>query len=222
MGVAVRRFCGIAVLLAGLSGCGSTDIFKTADIFKTSKFSDPLPDPLAPQTTAATLPDTALTPSDAKPTPADTTPTGSVLQPIPPLGAEPPAKPELLGVDPNDDVSIGKKYFRQGSYGLAERHFRKAVELHAKDLEAWVGLAASYDRLRRFDLADRAYAYAIKIAGPTPEILNNKGFSYLMRGDYRRARVVLLEAQAKDPQSPYIQNNLKLLEIAARKHKTVN
>ena len=196
MGVTVRRVLGIAVGVAWLSGCGSTELFKT------SKFSDPLADPLAPQASTVA---------------PDATPTGSV-----PLGTSPPATPELLGVDPNDDLSIAKKYFRQGSYGLAERHFRKAVELHPKDAEAWIGLAAAYDRLRRFDLADRAYAQAIRLAGPTPEILNNQGFSYILRGDYRRARATLLAARAKDPASPYIQNNLKLLDQAARKRKTVN
>jgi len=75
-----------------------------------------------------------------------------VQQPLEP----PAATPELLGADPNNDLSVGKKYFRQGSYGLAERQFRKAVELHPKHAEAWLRLAASYDRLRRFDLADRA------------------------------------------------------------------
>src|SRR5262249_51929821 len=36
----------------------------------------------------------------------------------------------LLGSDPNDDLSLGKKHFRATNYGLAERHFRRAVELH--------------------------------------------------------------------------------------------
>jgi Flp pilus assembly protein TadD len=134
----------------------------------------------------------------------------------------PPATPELLGTDPNDDLSIGKKYFRQGSYGLAERHFRKAVERHPRDAESWVGLAASYDRLRRFDLADRAYSQAIRIVGPTPEILNNQGFSYILRGDYRRARTTLLAAKAKAPENPFIQNNLQLLAESMRKAKAVN
>jgi Flp pilus assembly protein TadD len=49
---------------------------------------------------------------------------------------------------------------------MAERYFRRAVETHASDAEAWVGLAASYDRLRRFDLADQAYAEAIRLVGP--------------------------------------------------------
>ena len=90
-----------------------------------------------------------------------------------------------------DDLNLGKKYFRSANFGLAEKHFRRAVELHPRDAEAWVGLAASYDRLKRFELADRAYAQAIAIIGETPEIMNNKGFSYMLRGDYVRARRTL-------------------------------
>ena len=152
---------------------------------------------------------------------SDTDTTGSVLA-RDKAGGAPPLKPELLGADPNDDLSFGKKYFLQGSYGLAERHFRKAVELHPRDAESWVGLAASYDRLKRFDLADRAYAEAIKLIGATPEVMNNQGFSYMLRGEYRRARSILLAAQAKDPKSPYIANNLRLLDESARKAKAVN
>jgi Flp pilus assembly protein TadD len=133
-----------------------------------------------------------------------------------------PVTPELLGADANDDLSIAKKYFRQGSYGLAERHFRRAVELHQRDGESWLGLAASYDRLKRFDLADRAYAQAIKIVGATPEILNNQGFSYMLRGDYRRARVTFLEAQSRAPDNPYIKNNLRMLAESERKGKAIN
>src|ERR1700742_1103098 len=71
---------------------------------------------------------------------ADTT--GSVLSPDTPPDA-PKLTPELLGSDPNDELSLGKKYFRQGSYGLAENQFRIAAEQHPKDAEAWLGLAAS-------------------------------------------------------------------------------
>jgi Flp pilus assembly protein TadD len=154
---------------------------------------------------------------------ADPEPTGSVFKPAEIQNPnDPPATPQLLGRDPNDDLSIGKKYFKQGSYGLAEQKFRRAVELHPKDAEAWLALAASYDRLKRFDLADRAYANAIKLVGTSPEILNNQGFSYMLRGDYGRARVTLLAARAKDPGSPYIQNNLNLLDQMVRKKKMVN
>src|SRR5262245_17533178 len=43
----------------------------------------------------------------------------------PPVRGPTPPTPELLGADPNDDLNIAKKYFRQGSYGLAEQRFRK-------------------------------------------------------------------------------------------------
>jgi Flp pilus assembly protein TadD len=151
---------------------------------------------------------------------ADTASTGSVRSPA--SDFRPDAVPKgLLGKDPNDDLSLGKKYFRAADFGLAERHFRRAVELHPRDLESWIGLAASYDRLRRFDLAERAYDQAMKIAGPTPEILNNLGYSYMLRGDYRRARETLHQAQAQDPGNPYIRNNLDLLEARSRKGKAI-
>jgi Flp pilus assembly protein TadD len=122
--------------------------------------------------------------------------------------------------DPNDDLNLAKRQFRANNFGLAERYFRRAVEKGPgdtrRDAEAWLGLAASYDRLRRFELADHAYAHAIKILGPTPEILNNQGYSYLLRGDYRHAREKLAAARDLDPGNPYIQNNLDLLAKSAR------
>lgn len=131
------------------------------------------------------------------------------------------ADPGLLGASPYDDLSIGKRYYRAGNYGMAERYFRKAVELHPRDAEAWLDLAAAYDRIRRFDLADRAYAEATQIAGPTVEILNNEGYSYMLRGDYARARLKLAEAQSKDPGNRFVANNLHLLAAATRTAKAV-
>jgi Flp pilus assembly protein TadD len=114
--------------------------------------------------------------------------------------------------DNQDELSLGKRHFRAGDYGLAEKHFRKAVELHPNDAEGWLGLAAAYDELRRFDLADRAYMQAIKIAGPTPAILNNRGYSYMLRGDLVRARKDLETARAASPQDPRVIANLQALD----------
>jgi Tfp pilus assembly protein PilF len=117
----------------------------------------------------------------------------------------------LTGNNPADDVKLGKKHYREQNFGLAERHFRRAVEAAPQNAEAWMGLAASYDRLRRFDLADRAYNQTLAILGPTPEVLNNHGYSYLLRGDYKNARKALYAAKAKSPDSPYVQSNIALL-----------
>jgi Flp pilus assembly protein TadD len=137
----------------------------------------------------------------------------------PPLSAS--AETGLLGGDPNDDLNLGKKQYRANNWGLAEKYFRRAVESHPRDAEAWLGLAASYDRLRRFELADRAYDQAIGIVGPTTEILNNQGYSYMLRGDYKRARAKLAEAQNKDPRNKFVQNNIQLLEESYRKGKAI-
>ena len=61
----------------------------------------------------------------------------------------------------------------------------------------------------------------MKIAGPTAEILNNKGYSLMLRGDYRNAHETLLQAHAQDPSNPYIKNNLELLEVSFRKGKAI-
>jgi len=147
--------------------------------------------------------------------------TASIATPEPPV-SEPGPPPDAQAVipDPYDDLSLGKRHFRDGNFGLAERYFRRAAEKAPgnadRDAEAWLGLAATYDRLRRFDLADRGYAQVLKILGPTPEVLNNVGYSYLLRGDYRRARIKLVAARDRDPNNPYILNNLDLLDRDVR------
>jgi Flp pilus assembly protein TadD len=118
---------------------------------------------------------------------------------------------------PSDEpLKLGLEYFKKGSYGLAQRYFRDAVEKAPEDAEAWIGLAASYDRLRRFDLADQAYAQAIKLTGETVQILNDRGYSYLLRGDLGKARVKFMKAYQLDPTNPTVINNLQLLNASNR------
>lgn len=118
---------------------------------------------------------------------------------------------------PKDDLALAKDHFRAGHYGLAEVHYRRAVEAEKGSAEGWLGLAAAYDQLKRYDLADRAYREALRITGPTPEFLNNRGYSYLLRGDVRRASQDLSAAAAADPGNERIQNNLKALDQRARR-----
>ena len=110
-----------------------------------------------------------------------------------------------------DDLTLAKRSFRGGNFGLAERHYRRAVERQPDSAESWLGLAASYDQLGRFDLADRAYTNARKIAGPVPALLNNQGYSYMLRGDLKSARRTLKKALAADPKNLHIKGNLELV-----------
>jgi Flp pilus assembly protein TadD len=109
------------------------------------------------------------------------------------------------------DLAAGKAQFRQANYGLAENHFRKAVELRSDNAEAWMGLAASYDQLGRFDFADRAYDQLLKVAGRKPEIVNNMGYSQLLRGNRKQALKLLNEARRAMPNSTVVDANLELL-----------
>ena len=113
-------------------------------------------------------------------------------------------------------LKLGLEYFKKGAYGIANRYFRDAVEKAPEDAEAWVGLAASYDKLRRFDLADQAYAQAVKLTGETVQILNDHGYSYLLRGNLPKARVQFLKAYQLDPTNPTVVNNLQLLNSSYR------
>jgi len=211
MTLGVSRALLLAACLAGLSACESS--------VKTGLLPANAPDQATdPGTTTSTA-----APETAPAAAASADLTGTVVGPLTRRAAPsdtPPPGPWAAAVDPNDNLVSGKRQFREGNYGLAEKYFRAVVERDnvpaERKAEAWVGLAASYDRLKRFDLADRAYRAAIAIVGPTPEILNNQGFSYMLRGDYVRARAKLSEALAKDPTNPYIQNNIDLLEQSMR------
>jgi Flp pilus assembly protein TadD len=162
MKIDVRRCLAVAASLIWLTGCKTTST-NIADIFK-------------PAATAT---------ADASGN-ADADTTGSIA-PSDQTGSTEASAKALLGADLNDDLSMAKRFFRDGNYGLAERYFRRAAEAGPRDAEAWLGLAASYDRLKRYDLADRAYGQVVRLTGHTPEVLNNIGYSYMLRGDYSRA-----------------------------------
>jgi Flp pilus assembly protein TadD len=131
----------------------------------------------------------------------------------PPSNLLSPAEEPIYGSLPSEKWhDKGKIYYRDGDYGLAEKSFRKAIEEDKNNAEAWLGLAASYDRLRRFDLADRAYKVVIKLVGNTPTVLNNLGYHYILLGDYAAARQTLAAARSADPKNPYISNNLALID----------
>jgi tetratricopeptide (TPR) repeat protein len=213
MGMLVKRIGVVVVCLAGLAGCETTSAnLNLANVFGAKADTGDSVEQSAPETKSASDKSVASEPES----------TGSIGAPLPQVPPPPSGENKaVVGVDPNDDLSLGKRQFRAQNYGLAERYFRRAVEKTPRDAEAWLGLAASYDRLKRFDLADRAYGQLLQIMGPTPEVLNNRGYSYMLRGDYRRARQLLLQAQAKAPDNPYVKSNLDLLARSQISHKGI-
>jgi Tfp pilus assembly protein PilF len=199
----VRVFAALACLTA-LAGCSSSGQVQFAGINWGQ--DTPPPPPGSGELTSS-------------PASATSDITGSTPVVVPTNAA---VNDELIGSDRDDDLMLGKRHYRARNYGLAEQHFRRATEKAPRDGEAWLGLAASYDRLKRYELADRAYSQALAIFGPRSEVINNIGYSYLLRGDLRRARVKFAEAQARDPGNPTIANNIALIDEAVRRRKGVN
>src|SRR5438034_6298778 len=141
----------------------------------------------------------------------------AIVAPVDPAGPDPVQEPTDVKYYPSDEpVRMGLEHFNRGSFGLSQRYFKDAVEKAPRDVTAWVGLAASYDRLRRFDLADQAYAAAIRLGGETVQILNDQGYSYMLRGNLTAARRKFDKAYSLDPTNPVIANNLELLNGSRR------
>ncbi|MBR1179806.1 tetratricopeptide repeat protein [Bradyrhizobium sp. KB893862 SZCCT0404] len=141
----------------------------------------------------------------------------AIVAPVEPAGGDPVQEPTDVKYYPSDQpVRMGLEQYNRGNYGISQRYFRDAVEKSPKDVTAWIGLAASYDRLRRFDLADQAYAQAIRLGGVTVQILNDQGYSYMLRGNLGAARKKFEQAYSMDPGNPVIANNLELLNGSRR------
>ena len=141
----------------------------------------------------------------------------AIFAPTNPAGADPVQEPTDVQYHPSDEpVRLGLEHFNRGNYAIAQRYFKDGVEKAPKDLTAWMGLAASYDRLHRFDLADQAYAQAARLGGETIQLLNDQGYSYMLRGNLSAARRKFQRAYALDPYNPVIINNLELLNGSRR------
>ena len=136
---------------------------------------------------------------------------------VPPISTASVQRDADVQYYPSDDpLRLAIEHFNRGDFGTAEHYFRDAVEKAPKDASAWIGLAASDDRLGRFDLADVAYDQAVRLVGDTTALLNNRGYSYMLRGNLIAARKDFLKAYEREPGNPIIRNNLKLLSSSAR------
>jgi Flp pilus assembly protein TadD len=122
-----------------------------------------------------------------------------------------PDPPDLQFVAADQVLPAARKNFKEDNFGYSAAYYKRALELTPNDDEALVGLAASYDRLRRFDLSDRVYAQLLKVDGGSAQYYNNLGYSYMLRGNLPAARASFLKAYDLEPANPVVGNNLELL-----------
>ena len=116
-------------------------------------------------------------------------------------------------VRPGTELPTAKTNFETGNFGYAARYFEMALKASPGSMEACLGLAASYDWLHRFDLADRTYGQCRTIGGETFIYHNNIGFSYYLRGEYDKASINLAQARALQPGHPVVENYLRILNV---------
>ena len=117
-----------------------------------------------------------------------------------------------LAYYPDDQLlAEGKAQFREGNYGSSYALFKKSVEVFPNDSAAWLGLAASADKVGRFDTADLAYRRLGRMIPGHIEYYNNVAYSYLLRGNLEMARSYFLKAYHLAPDNETVRNNLQLL-----------
>lgn len=109
-----------------------------------------------------------------------------------------------------DPIERGKAQFASRQYGLAIRSFTVALTNDKRSVPALNGIAASYDMLGRFDVADKFYNRALLIEPRSATVLNNVGYSHLMRGDRATGERFLKLAASIDSKNPVVQVNLML------------
>lgn len=114
-------------------------------------------------------------------------------------------------------LAEAKGHFRNGDYGHSAALYKRVVELSPKNAEGYIGLSASYDRLRRFDLSDRVYTAMFELTGGTAQYYNNVGYSYMLRGNLTAALTNFRKAQKLDPENVVVANNIQILANVAKR-----
>ncbi len=124
---------------------------------------------------------------------------------------------QLLVIAP-DDAGLAERAgisaLRLGNAALAVGYIERATKSPNASWHAWNARGVVADLQRDWLQADRAYAKAAAMAPEEAEIINNQGWSQLLRGDWTQAVRLFEKASAKDPKSQRMANNLELARAA--------
>lgn len=119
----------------------------------------------------------------------------------------------LVGLRPADALIAERAAIcaiRMGEISLAKGLADHAASLPDASWRAWNARGTVADMLRDFDTADASYLRALELAPDQPEILNNLGWSRLLRGDWAGALAPLEKAAMRLPKAERVANNLEL------------
>jgi Flp pilus assembly protein TadD len=124
---------------------------------------------------------------------------------------------QLLRSSPADSLMAeraGIAALRLGDVARATPLLDTATSAHSASWRAWNARGALADLQRDWPKADTAYEKAAGLAPDRAEIVNNQGWSRLLRGDWRGAVVYFERAASLDPESERVANNLELARAA--------
>lgn len=103
---------------------------------------------------------------------------------------------------------------KTGDLARAAVYLERATESSAASWRAWNARGVVADHDGNWNLADLAYSKASTLKPDQPEVVNNLGWSLLIRGSWAEAVEQLERAAALDPASQRIADNLDLARTA--------
>lgn len=126
----------------------------------------------------------------------------------------------LLKLHPDDEAVAergGISALKANDLGEARKLLSKAVSSPRATWRAWNAQGVLCDLESDWAGADRAYAQAFVVSPEQPELLNNKGWSLMLRGEPARAQELFDDAVRLDPENARISNNRELARAAVAK-----
>ena len=119
----------------------------------------------------------------------------------------------LLGSNPHDALMLERATiaaFNTNALAQASDLAARATAEPDASWRAWNAAGAIADLNRDFANADADYAKSLQLSADRPEVLNNIGWSHLLRGDWQGAVEPLQRAASLLPGSTRIADNLDL------------
>jgi Tfp pilus assembly protein PilF len=124
---------------------------------------------------------------------------------------------QLLKSAPDDArlaECAGIAALRVGDVSTAIPYLDRATASRSASWRAWNARGAAADLKQDWATADQAYLNADRLSPNRAEIINNHGWSQLLRGNWRDAGIEFERAAKLDPKSTRIANNLELAKAA--------
>ena len=116
--------------------------------------------------------------------------------------------------DPLLAERAGLAAFKAGDAPGARKWIEHAAAIPAASWRTWNALGVLADRRGDFAAADAAYAKARELSPNEAEVLNNIGWSHILRRKWETALLHLEQARALNVRSKRIANNLELAKAA--------